>query len=478
MAFELLIRNGLVVDPHNGVHGLFDVGVSGGKVETVAPGLEPQSNTRVVDATGKLVMPGIVDAHVHMPGRGGVAHHDMARNGVTTAVEFSSFRRMLAELPAVGAGLCVAGLEILGPYVDEQPSLPELERLVDEVVADGALGIKISGGHYPSTPAATARMIQAANNRAAYVAYHVGTTETGSQMTGYREAFELAGRNRMHMTHINAYVRGMVRPPLEETVEALELLTQAYWMVSESHLGPRNSTGGPLGPDGQPADWVTRNCLRMRGYELSRDGMEQAFRDGYVALNIQRGGRTVQIFGDEALEIWRAATGDTRVSFPVNLRSTALICATARARQADGRRDFAVDAICTDGGSWRNLIPQNGLALVRFGALTLDEFVSKVSLRPARMFGMMRKGHLSPGADADISILDTERLAADATVVGGQVVMINGTVTGSGATIVCTSRGRDALQEKGFETQIVNIEESLYWTKGDHDPGPREIEVV
>jgi len=136
-----------------------------------------------------------------------------------------------------------------------------------------------------------------------------------------------------------------------------------------------------------------------------------------------------------------------------------------------------VDAICTDGGSWRNLLPQNGLALVRFGALTIDELVHKVSTAPARMFGMTGKGHLSVGSEADISVLDPERLSAYATIVGGRMVMLDGTVTGSGVTIVCTERGREALHRQGFATQVVNIEDSLYWTKGDHDPGPRELEI-
>jgi hypothetical protein len=304
----------------------------------------------------------------------------------------------------------------------------------------------------------------------------VGTTSSSSNLLGLRETFDLAGRNRLHIAHVNAYLRGMVRPSLEENMEALERLAAAYWMVSETHLGPRNGTGGEF-MGGEPEDWVTRNCLRMKGYELSVQGMEKAFLDGYVAVNVEKDDRLVQLTGPDGLDIWRERGTRVGVSFPVNLRTTALLCATARVRRMDGSTDFVIDAIATDGGAWRNYLAQNGLALVRFGSLTIDDFVRRVSLVPAMMYGMSNKGHLTAGADADISILDYERLSAYATIVGGEIIMLDGAVIGSGATVVCTARGEPALKERGLRTQVVDIEQSLFWTKGDRDPGPGVVEV-
>ena len=64
-------------------------------------------------------------------------------------------------------------------------------------------------------------------------------------------------------------------------------------------------------------------------------------------------------------------------------------------------------ALSTDGGAIpRNTTIEQGLALVEFGALTLDDFVRKACLNAARMFGLDRKGHFSPGADADIAVVD------------------------------------------------------------------------
>ncbi len=476
MELDLVVKNCWLVDPKNGVNGKHDIGVAGGKVAAVESCLDSVPRRKSLDAAGRLVIPGMIDSHAHIGGSA-LALREMVRAGVSTGVDYGAFRKLIAALPSAGSGMCVAGLQTIGPWVETQPTLDELEAMVDQVTSEGALGIKIMGGHSPSTPAATARMIQAANNRKAYVGYHVGTTESSSNLLGLRETFEIAGRNRLHIAHMNAYLRGMVRPPLEENIEALERLATAYWMVSETHLGPRNGTGGAVDASGMPRDWVTRNCLKMRGYELSAAGMEKAFLDGYIAVNIERDDRMVQLTGSEGLEVWRQRETRVGVSFPVNLRSTALICATARVRRANGAADFVVDAISTDGGTWRNYLAQNGLALVRFGSLTIEEFVKRVSWTPALMYGMHGKGHLAPGADADISILDVERLSAFATIAGGEVIMLDGSVLGRGATVVCTARGKAYLEERGLKTQIVDIEQSLFWTKGDRDPGSGVIEV-
>jgi len=66
----LLIKNGRVVDPANGIDALKDVYVRDGKVEKVEKGLLDSAD-EVIDAEGLLVTPGLVDLHVHFrePGR-------------------------------------------------------------------------------------------------------------------------------------------------------------------------------------------------------------------------------------------------------------------------------------------------------------------------------------------------------------------------------------------------------------------------
>jgi len=67
---KILIKNGRVVDPANGVDGIMDVLVENGLIADVAKEIKASTET-VVDATAKIVMPGLVDMHVHLrePGR-------------------------------------------------------------------------------------------------------------------------------------------------------------------------------------------------------------------------------------------------------------------------------------------------------------------------------------------------------------------------------------------------------------------------
>jgi len=67
MSSELLIKNGRVIDPANGIDKKCDVLVVDGniaEVGKVGPQVE-KSVQNVIDASGKLVVPGLIDIHVH-----------------------------------------------------------------------------------------------------------------------------------------------------------------------------------------------------------------------------------------------------------------------------------------------------------------------------------------------------------------------------------------------------------------------------
>lgn len=64
MANELLIKNGRVIDPANGIDRVCDVLIADGKVAAVGK-IEKSAET-VIDASGRLVVPGLIDIHVHL----------------------------------------------------------------------------------------------------------------------------------------------------------------------------------------------------------------------------------------------------------------------------------------------------------------------------------------------------------------------------------------------------------------------------
>ena len=105
-------------------------------------------------------------------------------------------------------------------------------------------------------------------------------------------------------------------------------------------------------------------------------------------------------------------------------------------------------ALSTDGGGIpRNFLLSHGLSLVRFEAWTLLDFVQKCCWAPARMIGLLKKGHLSPGADGDLVVADPHSHDALLTVAGGKIIMVNGLITGSGGTIITTGRGGWAMAQ-------------------------------
>jgi dihydroorotase len=62
----LLIRGGRVVDPASGLDGVADVLLLDGLVSRVGPRLEAPPGVETVDATGRVVTPGLIDIHVHL----------------------------------------------------------------------------------------------------------------------------------------------------------------------------------------------------------------------------------------------------------------------------------------------------------------------------------------------------------------------------------------------------------------------------
>jgi adenine deaminase len=101
--------------------------------------------------------------------------------------------------------------------------------------------------------------------------------------------------------------------------------------------------------------------------------------------------------------------------------------------------------------------------LVDFGALTLSELIDKASHAPARMLGLDQKGHLAPGADADIVVIDVERRCASHVLVAGLLVMTEGLVIGRGGTFLTTGTGVDAVRARQVPYQVLDLTRSLLY---------------
>ena len=91
---DLLIKGGQVIDPSQNLRGKLDVAVKDGAISQIAPHIDSAEASQVIDASGKVVTPGLIDLHCHVyeavvstgldPDLVGV------RSGVTTLVDAGS----------------------------------------------------------------------------------------------------------------------------------------------------------------------------------------------------------------------------------------------------------------------------------------------------------------------------------------------------------------------------------------------------
>ncbi|MGD0842588.1 MAG: dihydropyrimidinase [Candidatus Acidiferrales bacterium] len=85
MRFDTIVKNGTVVTATDTF--VSDVGIVGGKITDLAASLPAENADKVIDATGRLVLPGGIDAHTHL---------DMPFGGTTSADDFETGTRAAA----------------------------------------------------------------------------------------------------------------------------------------------------------------------------------------------------------------------------------------------------------------------------------------------------------------------------------------------------------------------------------------------
>lgn len=450
--YDLLLARVQVEDPANGVRGIRDMALEDGHVAAVAEELPRSGARKILDMEGAIAIPGIVDLHVHVSGMFGdpAGFSMLAGAGVCTAVNMAGPVDEALESMRHACGLNVALLEDANPggnLSGPAAGAEETRVFAEKALERGALGVKILGGHYPLTPETSERLARQTLDAGGYMALHAGTTAHGSNIEGMREVCELVGDAPVHLAHINSYCRGQVRPELEEAAEAVALLEAHPALISESYVAAANGTSLSIGPDGRLASKSTGATFLRLGYEDSAEGVARAIADGVAFVLVRRGDEIVRLSGEDGLRRWQEAGSHLPGSLDVNPAASRLALALARRRNGD----FAVDCLATDGGAIpRNVLISQGFALVLGGALSMADFVRKTSLNPARCLHLPDKGHLGPGADADITVIDPVRLRAAATIVKGRVCMFGGHVCGQGGTVITTPRGSRAVAARGL----------------------------
>ncbi len=431
---SLLIRNGRVLDPAQGLDAVRDVLIRDGRVAAIGEaGSQDASDVEVLDAQGQWVVPGFIDLHVHLrePGQEG---KETVQSGCRSAVAggFTAVVAMPNTVPVIDTAVLARFVAQKGREVglcrvypsgaitrgQEGKSLTDMADLVEA----GCVCLT-DDGHPVMDAGLMRRAIQ-------------WSKPLGVPLMLHEEELTLSEGGFMH------------EGPTAARLGLLPIPASAEVTMVARDLVLAEENGGHL-------HFAHLSC--EQSVRLVREGKKRGLR---ITAEATPHHFTLT---DEALEGW-----DTHARMNPPLRSARDVEAVQ-----EGLADGTIDAIATDHaphGVADKVCPfdcaANGivgletalpltLALVEAGKLSPLRAVELLSLGPARAFGLPG-GSLKPGEAADVTVVDPSaewtveakrffskgrnssfeglrvKGRVRATIVGGRVVFQDGVVKEQG----------------------------------------------
>src|SRR5512147_166805 len=382
---NIFIKNGRVIDPANKVDGKLDILVSGGKIAKIGkPGSVPANGAEVIDATGKLVVPGLIDMHVHLR-EPGFEYKETIATGTAAA--------------RAGGFTSVCCMPNTSPVNDN--------RSVTEFILSRAA-------------------------KAAARVYPIGAITKGSR------GEELAEMGELHDAGCVA-VSDDGKPVMNAAVmrRALEY-SRIFGMLVVSHCedallsdkGVMNegAVSTELGLRGIPRaaeDVMTARDIALAELTGGRLHIAHVSTEGSVRLVRDAKARGVRVTAETCPHYFSLTENAVRGYNTMAKMNPPLRTAGDVAAIKEGLRDGTIDAIATDhaphaldekSGEFDyapfgvvGLETALGLTfkLVEEGVLSLSDAIGKLSAGPASVLGM-DKGTLTEGSDADITVIDPD----------------------------------------------------------------------
>jgi dihydropyrimidinase len=395
-----LITGGLVISATDEITA--DVLVDGERVVALlAPGSGlADSADRVIDATGKYVIPGGVDAHTHMemPFGGTYASDTFetgtaaaAWGGTTTIIDFAiqsvgkSLREGLDAWHAKAEGNCAIdyGFHMIISDVDEQ-SMKEMDVLVGEGVTSFKMFMAYPGVFYSDDGKILRAMQQGAANGALTMMH----AENGI-------AIDLLVQQALARGQSDPRYHGDVRHALleaEATHRAIQLAKVAGSPLYVVHVSAEEAVAEIAGARDAGFPVFAETCPQY--LFLSTDDLAKPDFEGakYVCSTPLR-----PVENQAAL--WRGLRTDD-----LSVVSTDHCPFCFKGQKEMGRGDFS--KIPNGMPGVENRVDLLHQAVVD-GHISRRRWVELTSTAPARMFGLHpRKGAIAPGSDADIVIYD------------------------------------------------------------------------
>jgi len=198
----LLIKNGRVVDPKSGFDQVADVLVDGKKIIKIADSIE-EASAEIIDATGLVVAPGLVDIHVHFREPGQTHKEDIhtgalaaAAGGFTSVVMMANTNPTISDVKTLKEVLASAAKEDVHVYTNATVTKNfDGQHLTDfkALLENGALSFSDDGIPLQSTKVLKEALdLAKANNT--FVAVH----EEDPELNGILGFNEHIARDKFH----------------------------------------------------------------------------------------------------------------------------------------------------------------------------------------------------------------------------------------------------------------------------------------
>jgi dihydropyrimidinase len=400
---DLIIKGGTIVTATEKY--VTDIGIEDSKIKVIGK-LTPDNNTEILDASGKLVMPGFIDAHVHLslPFSGTISADTFetgtraaAAGGVTTVVDFaiqskgSSLKEAIKNRKAEADGEVIVDYSLHGGITDWNENTKA--ELPDIIKKEGISSFKMfmiykSEGWLTTDPV----LIEALEE----------TKKLGGMIQVHAESVDLLDsliakhHNQEEMEKYGAWLHVVTRPNIIEAEAIQRAITWAEY------------TGGHLFivhmSTGEGAAMV--KAARDRGVNVIAETCPQ-----YLILNEEVfKGENGHLFATcpqikskkDGERLWQGlANGD------ISTVGTDT-CTFNTEQKAMWKGDFTKIPFGLPGTEL--MVPLLYNDGVKAGRFSLRKMVEVGSTNPAKVFGLYpQKGSLRAGSDADIVIFDSEK---------------------------------------------------------------------
>lgn len=404
MGYDLVVKNGTVVTASDTFQA--DLAVEKGKV--VAVGQVQTEGAKIIDAKGCFVLPGGIDVHTHfdMPFMGATTADDFRTGsaaaifgGTTTVVDFAIQKRGESLKKALDTWHEKAQSKSAVDYAFHMivVDLPENQvKEMDAMVKEGVSSFKLFmayPGIFMSDDATIFRALTRTKENGGMICMHA---ENGG-------VIDVLVKKALAEGKIHPKYHALTRPmsaEAEATRRAIALADMAGVPIYFVHL----SAGDAL-------DEVRR--ARERGQAVFAETCPQYLYLSYE--DYERPGFDGAKFvmspplrpkGNEE-RLWKGLIRNDLQVVSTDHCSFCMKATPLKPGKELGKKDFSKIPNGAPGVETRMLLLWDA---VQKGRLTPNRFVEITATSPAKLFGLYpKKGHLSPGADADIVIINPKK---------------------------------------------------------------------